>query len=130
MRDLMRALPVEKPSGNLNVRIMDRVRLEKSHREKQVERRILTCAIALAVIILGLGGYALYSYIDWSLLALSEPAQTNSYLSTLAEESLSADFSLFKALLPFAGIVLFLLIGDSLFRRWFIAKHRTDKSAS
>lgn len=122
----MRRLPTEKPSGNLNVRIMDRIRLEKSHREKRMERRILTCAIALATVILGMGGYALYSYIDWSFLTLSEPAQTNSYLSALKEESLSTGYSLFKSLLPLAGIVLFLLICDSLFRRRFMAKHPSD----
>jgi len=130
LHDLMRALPAEKPSFGLNARIMDRIRLEKNHLEKQGEKRMLTWAIALVAIILGAGAYALYIYIDWSFLTLPETAQTNSYLSTLTGESLSADYSMLKSLLPFAGIVLFLLIGDLLFRRRFMTKHRPDKSAS
>lgn len=130
LRGLMHSLPDETFPGGLNARIMERVLQEKSHLEKRAERRTLTWTIALAAVILGLGVYTLYTYIDWSFLSLRaaapELAPPSIKMPSVASTASGEYLGQFKVLLPFAGIVLLLLIGDSLFRRRFFLKHHKE----
>ena len=126
LRDLLRLLPVEKPSDGLDARIMERVWQEKTHLEKRGERRTLIWTIALSALVLALGVYALYTFVDWSVFSFSDlvarsPRPVSPPVAPSAEELPAVDYSAysatFRTLLPFAGIVLLLLFGDSLLRR-------------
>lgn len=123
LRDLMRSLPVPETPPGLNSRIMERIQDEKSPQEKQAERNGLTWTIALAAVVLGFGMYALYSYVNWDFLALQD---IHIEISFAEGDPYSEQSALFRKLTPLAGIFLILLIGDTLFRRWFLAKYRRE----
>lgn len=124
LRELLRALPSEKPSAELNARIMERVRTTGSLKEKRSERNILAWTIALSALVFGVGVWALYTYIDWSFLSNLWPEPPVARPAPMRKPE-AFDFGMFRALLPFAGIVLFLLLGDSLLRRhMFIRRQR------
>lgn len=101
LQDLLRALPAERPSDDLNDRIMQAVRLAKDRQDKRAERNGLLWTIALSTFVLGAGAGALYFFIDWDSFGAG----------------MAGAFGVARSVLPFAGIALLLLIGDSLLRR-------------
>ena len=131
LRDLMHSLPPGKLPPGLDARIMERIRQEKPYAEKRSDRRILIWTIALSAIVLGMGGWALYTYIDWSSVSFSW-FQAGPEMDTIPknvrgmEERIQEYSGMFRRLIPFAAIILLLLIGDTLLRRRYFARHRNS----
>jgi len=122
---LMHSLPAKKPSGELNARIMERIRQEKNYVERRSDRRILCWAIALSVLVLGIGVWALDSYIDWRMFLPQIPDFTPEKTFAGPDIKVSPETAgMLQFLVPFAGIILILMLGDLLFRRHiFLKKH-------
>ena len=129
LRDLMHSLPTEKLPPGLDARIMERIRQEKPYAEKRSDRRILAWTIILSAIVLAIGGWVLYAYIDWSSVSFSWPngEPENDIIAKNiqpTEERIRNYTGMLRRLIPFAAIILLLLIGDTLLRRHYFARHR------
>ncbi len=123
LRELLRTIPAETPSAGLNARIMERVRQAEVRREKRAERNGLIWTIALSMLILGAGVWMLYTYVDRGFFAdfWAERAARTEVAGT-SFRSPEEYAGIVRRMVPLAGIVLFLLIGDSLLRRHFFLK--------
>lgn len=123
LQNLFRALPEEKPSVGLNARIMERVRQEHSPAERRTERWTLFWTIGLSTVMLGLGVWALYATGGWQTLVPETFVWPEIDLAWRWEGLSPEAVRMLRMLLPYAGIVLLLLVGDLLLRRHFFMKN-------
>ncbi len=128
LRELLRAIPAPPSPDGLNDRIMGRVRQAGIRQERRAERNGLIWTIALSMLILGAGVWALYTYVDWGFLSDFWSERTVRMKIAEASGHSPEDYAgIVRRVLPLAGIVLFLLIGDSLLRRhFFLQKSGND----
>ncbi len=122
LRELFRALPESTPSAGLDARIMERVRQEKNHVEQRSEQLMLLWTIVLSTVVLAIGAWALYITGGWKAL-WPETFDWGKLRLSVQWEGLSPQAAgILRTLLPYAGIVLLLLVGDLFLRRHFFLK--------